>query len=319
MTFSSSVKNELSENIDKARHCQIAELAAIIGQNGSYILRPGGSVMLTMASENIFIIRKAERLLRLAFSIVPQLSVARSREWNGISCALVIRNQEDVDRVLSATKYMLGNGVLLELRLPVDRRVIQAECCKKAYLRGLFLCSGSVNNPARSYHFEISFEDRKRAAQVVELIGSFGIESKITAHKNMSIVYIKEGDLIADVFRVVGAPRSLMEYENARILRSITGDVNRKVNCEMANLAKSVSAGMEQMTDIDLISMRLGLDSLPDSLRKAALIRMEYPEESLAELGNKMDPPVGKSGMNHRFRRLKEIADKLRQGEIEPD
>ena len=312
MTFSSSVKNELSEIIDRARHCQIAELAAIIGQNGSYILRPGGAVVLTMTSENIFLIRKAEQLLRLAFSIVPELTVARSRDWNGISCALVVRDQKEVERVLAATKYMLGNGVLLELRLPVDRRVVQGECCKKAYLRGLFLCSGSVNNPARSYHFEISFEDKKRAVQAVELIGSFGIDAKITAHKNMSVVYIKESDRIADIFRVIGASRSLMEYENARILRSITGDVNRKVNCETANLAKSVNAGMEQISDIELISEKLGLESLPDSLQKAAFARMEYPEESLAELGSKMDPPVGKSGMNHRFRRLKAIADKLR-------
>jgi DNA-binding protein WhiA len=312
MSFSSSVKKELSENIDKARHCRIAELAAIIGQNGSYSFRPGGAVMLTLASENILILRKAEQLLRLAFSIAPELSVSRSKDWNGVYCALIIRDQKDVDRVLSATKYMLGNGVLLELRLPVDRRIIQGECCKKAYLRGLFLCSGSVNNPARSYHFEISFEDRKRASQVVGLLGSFGIEARITAHKNMSIVYIKESDDIADTFRVMGAPRSLMEYENARILRSITGDVNRKVNCETANLAKSVNAGMEQLADIELIRVKQGLDSLPDSLRKAALARMEYPEESLTELGNKMDPPVGKSGMNHRFRRLKAIADKLR-------
>lgn len=313
MTFSSSIKKELARQKDKARHCQLAELAAILGQSGEYGFRDDGSVVLTVSSDkNLLILAKTEELLREAFAIVPEVSVGRSREWTRASYSLVVQDPEDLRRVLRGTKTMLENGVLLELRLPADRRLLQSECCRKAYLRGLFLCSGSVNDPEKSYHLEISFEHPDRAGQVVELLKSFGIDARTTVRKNQTIVYIKESDGIGDVFRIMGAAKGLMDYENARIVRSLMGDVNRKVNCDVANINKVIAAGHTQIEEIRLIQERMGLEKLSDSLREAALARLESPETSLEELGKSMDPPVGKSGMNHRFRRIKMIAEKLR-------
>ena len=311
MTFSSEVKAELASCVDKARHCRLAELAAIIGQSGRYDVQPDGEVILSVESENLLIASTAETLIREAFGIAPEVAVLASKDWRGLSGAVVLNDPADVRRVLRGTKYMLENGVLLELRLPADGRVVQAECCRKAYLRGLFLCSGSISHPEKSYHFEITCEDPGRAAQAAELFMSFDIRAKTTVRKGLHVVYIKESEQIGDALRIIGAPRSLLKFENTRVLRSVKGDVNRQVNCETANLAKSVAASFEQVEDILLIDEKIGLANLPDTLREAAAARLENSDVSLAELGKMMDPPVGKSGMNHRFRRLRALAQSL--------
>ena len=174
------------------------------------------------------------------------------------------------------------------------------------------MAAGSISDPSKSYHFEIVCNAYKQAGQIQKIMESFQMEAKIVERKNHYVVYLKDGSQIVDMLNVMEAYVSLMNLENVRILKEMRNSVNRKVNCETANIGKTVNAAVKQIADIELIRDMMGLDHLPDNLREMALLRLEYPEAALKELGNYLEPPVGKSGVNHRLRKLGEIADKLR-------
>nr|MCR5387982.1 DNA-binding protein WhiA [Lachnospiraceae bacterium] len=184
-------------------------------------------------------------------------------------------------------------------------------CCKRAFLKGAFLVSGSVNNPEKSYHFEIVCKTKERAALLQDILNEFDLDAKTASRGNKILVYLKEGDKIADALGYMGADLSMLSMENTRILKEMRGNVNRVVNCETANIAKVVNASLRQVEDIHFIEEHGGLSQLPDSLRLMAEARLEYPDASLIELGEKLNPPVGKSGVNHRLRRISELAEKL--------
>ncbi|WP_434309542.1 DNA-binding protein WhiA [Hominifimenecus sp. rT4P-3] len=312
MSFSFSAKEELEKHMSNARHCRLAELAAIISACGRVSVRLDGRLFLVIQSESPMVARKAGMLLNCIFHLQPDVSVMGSGDWKKSRVyTLALRHHEDVSRVLQATKFLQENGVLRDLELPVDNRVIQSACCRRAFLRGAFLSSGSISNPQKSYHFEIVCANAGKAGQIQKAMISFDIDAKIVQRKKYHVVYVKESDGIVDLLNIMEAHVSLMELENIRILRGISGSVNRKVNCETANLNKTVSAAVEQVRDIRLIEEKQGLDSLPDNLREMAYIRLEYPDMPLKDLGNLLSPPVGKSGVNHRLRKLKAIAETL--------
>lgn len=185
-------------------------------------------------------------------------------------------------------------------------------CCKRAFLRGAFLCVGSISDPEKSNHLEFVCTNEEMADLLIEYMAEFEIVAKTIRRKKYFVVYLKDGEEIVDLLNVMGAHVSLMEFENQRILKEISNSVNRRVNCETANIAKTVNAATKQVEDIILIRDTSGFGGLPQNLREMAQVRIDYPEASLKELGSYLDPPVGKSGVNHRLRRLSEIADKLR-------
>ncbi len=189
---------------------------------------------------------------------------------------------------------------------------IDRPCCKRAYLRGAFLCVGSVSDPEKSNHLEFVCTKEDEARILTEYMAEFEIVAKTIRRKNHFVVYLKDGEEIVDLLNVMGAHVSLMEFENQRILKEISNSVNRRVNCETANIAKTVNAAAKQVEDIILIRDTSGFGGLPQGLREIAQARIDYPDASLKELGSYLDPPVGKSGVNHRLRKLSEIADKLR-------
>ena len=201
----------------------------------------------------------------------------------------------------------------VEEELSVVRNiVIQETCCKRAFIRGAFLASGSMSDPEKSYHFEIVCATREKAEQIQKIMKYFELDGKIVLRKKSFVVYLKEGSQIADVLNVMEAHVALMEFENVRILKDMRNTVNRKVNCETANINKTVSAAVKQIDDIRYIQETKGLDKLPEGLKDMALTRLTYPEASLKELGSLLTPPVGKSGVNHRLRKLSEMAEELR-------
>lgn len=181
----------------------------------------------------------------------------------------------------------------------------------KAALRDAFLSSGTMSDPEKSYHFEIVCENMEETERVTSIMRDFSLVPKVTERKLHHVVYLKEADEIADMLRILGAARSLMEFENIRILKEMRSSVNRRVNCETANINKTVDAAMKQLRDIRRIEERKGLSELPASLREMAEIRISHPEASLTELGEFFHPPIGKSGVNHRLRKLAQIAEGL--------
>ncbi|MCR5266944.1 MAG: DNA-binding protein WhiA [Lachnospiraceae bacterium] len=274
MSFSGNVKEELAAVTGHPRHCQIAELAALY-----FFLKEPAEQGISLQTENEAVRRKYFTLIKKTFNIDNALC------------------KEEEKQILSA---IYGPSLL------------QKSCCRRAYLRGAFLAAGSVSDPEKSYHMEIVCQSKERADEIRELLGTFEIEAKQVVRKNHYVVYLKEGSQIVDTLNVIGAHVALMDFENSRILKDMRNSVNRRVNCETANIGKTVSASVRQAKDIELVMQSEHYKELPDTLKEMAKIRLHNPNVSLKELGELMDPPIGKSGVNHRLRKLSEIADKLR-------
>lgn len=301
MSFSGEVKKELSAAVGTARHCRIAELSAIIAFAGR-LSAEGGKIQLKLETGNDYLKEKYRLLLSLLFSIEQA-----PEELTG----------EAVYKILESVKVWDRQKGRFRNMETADGLLIQQTCCKRAFIRGAFLASGSISDPDKSYHFEIVCNTIEQARQLQTVISSFEIDARIVARKKNQVVYVKEGAHIVDLLNIMEAHVSLMNLENVRILKEMRNFVNRQVNCETANISKSVNAAVRQIEDICYIRDRMGFESLPDHLKEIALLRLEYPDVPLKELGTYLNPPVGKSGVSHRLRRISEIAEKM--GEGDPD
>lgn len=313
MSFSGDIKDELSRQANPARHCQIAELAALISICGSIIITSRNEYRLKIQTENLAVARKFFTLVRKTFNIEADISNRRNMSRKSSLYSVVVKRHEDALRILQATKLLEEQESGMEEIHIVNPIVIQQTCCKRAFLRGVFLAAGSISDPTKSYHFEIVCNAEKMAVQMTQLLSTFSIEAKIVPRKKTFVVYVKEGSQIVDILNIMGAHIALMNLENVRILKEMRNTVNRKVNCETANINKTVSAAVKQIEDITYLQETIGLEKLPEGLQETALMRLSHPEASLKELGELLTPPVGKSGVNHRLRRLGETADKVRQ------
>jgi hypothetical protein len=293
MSFSSEVKEELSRHVGKSRHCQIAELAALLAFDGS-LAGEGKTLRLELQTENDLLREKYQMLLNELFGM---------KEAEGTV----------EEKVLKAVKMWDTTEEKPQMTDTVHALLLQQSCCRRAFIRGAFLARGSISDPNKSYHFEIVCQTMGQAKQLQECINSFDMDAKIVDRKKSQVVYLKEGAQIVDMLGIMEAHVALMNLENVRILKEMRNSVNRKVNCETANISKTVNAAVKQLEDIEYIRQTAGLDSLPDNLKEIALLRLEYPDATLGELGTYLQPPVGKSGVNHRLRRISTIAETLRE------
>ena len=313
MSFSGKVREELAGNISSARHCRIAELAAFIGMCGTIAVNSFDQYSIKIHSENFLVARKVFTLIEKTFNIKVDVSIRRNIKRQNATYSVVVRQHEDAVRILQAVKMIGGNADYISDIRPFSPLVLQQTCCRRAFLRGAFQASGSMSAPSKSYHFEIVCNSPAAAGQIQEIMDGFGLDAKIVQRKKAYVVYLKEGSRIVDVLNVMEAHIALMELENVRILKEMRNTVNRKVNCETANINKTVSAAVKQVEDITYLRDTVGFEHLPDNLAEAALARLEHPDATLKELGETLDPPVGKSGINHRLRRLSEMAEKVKQ------
>lgn len=292
MSFSGEVKEELAAYISPARHCQLAELAALIHFGGR--LTEDGLHLRLENMENETVARKCFTLLKKTYNIDN------------------VMREEDEKKILQALHMYDSEHHIISMDTPVSSILIKNSCCARSYLRGAFLCVGSMSDPNKSYHLEFVCNRQEQACQLCGIIQEFQIDAKIIKRKRYYVVYLKEGTGIVDLLNVMGAHLSLMNLENLRIVKEMRNSINRRVNCEAANITKTVNAASKQIEDILLIKERYGFENLPDSLRQMAEVRLENPEAALKELGEYLDPPVGKSGVNHRLRKLSEIAEHMR-------
>ncbi len=303
LSFSSEMKEELSLQINNSRHCRLAELSALIEFLNVCYVNDNKENGLKLVTENYFVIKKCFTLIKKAFNIVTDI-----QEKNNASYSIYIENSEDASRILQAIKFGETNS-----------SVTSNSCCKRAYLRGAFLSGGTFSNPEKFYQLEIVSPNQKLAIKVQNMIKSFNIDAKIVERKKHFVVYIKDGEGIAEILSIMEAHVSLMKFENVRIVREMRGSINRKVNCETANINKTVSASIKQIEDINFIKQRAGLSVLPEGLLQIAELRLKNPDTSLKDLGEMHNPPVGKSGVNHKFRKITEIADLLRNSDCKED
>lgn len=307
MSFSGEVKEELAGHVSSSRHCQLAELSAIICFLGRVEADGESGIRLGLQTENEAVLRKCFTLLKKTFNIDKGASQSVREEGKGHTYVTLTEDSGEADKILQAIKMKGSYG-----RKEVNPLLIKNACCKRAFLRGAFLCIGSMSDPEKSYHLEFVCTYKESAEQLRELIQGFEIDAKIVVRKKYYVVYLKEGTGIVDLLNIMEAHISLMNFENYRIVKEVRNSINRKVNCETANITKTVNASSKQIEDILLIRERYGFQNLPDNLKETAEIRLEYPDATLKELGQILSPTVGKSGMNHRLRKLSEIADRLR-------
>lgn len=312
LTFSGKVKEELARHWNGSKHCQIAELTAIISMCGKVMIDSRDRYLVKVRTENISVARKCFTLLEKTFNIEAESLVSMNKSKGNITYTVIVKQHEDAMKLLQATRLVNEKGEISEELSTSRNMIVRKNCCKRAFLRGAFLASGSMSHPEKSYHIEMVCASRAKADQIQTLINSFELDAKVILRKKSYVVYLKEGSQIVDLLNIMEAPVALMEMENVRILKEMRNSVNRKVNCETANINKTVSAAAKQADDIRLIQEEMGLDNLPEGLREIAELRLAYPDATLKELGDLLTEPLGKSGVNHRLRKLSEIAEDMR-------
>lgn len=313
MSFSGEVKEELSRQIPPSRHCCVAEITAILSCAGELVKNRTGSYSLKVHTENLTVARKYFMLIKKTFQVETEVLVKRNVSLKkSKNYFIYIRSQHDVEKVLKATKFLREDKELQEEFIP-SHLVTQNTCCKRAFIRGVFLAAGSVTDPSKTYHFEIVATSREKAEYIAQIMRSFDIDAKIITRKKYFVVYVKEGAQIVDLLNIMEAHIALMNLENVRILKEMRNSINRQVNCETANINKTVVAATKQIDDIIYIRDMVGLGDLPEGLEEVARLRIEQPDASLKELGALLNPSLGKSGVNHRLRRISKIADSLRE------
>lgn len=302
MSFSQQVKTELMRRLPASRHCQIAMLTALICTTGQIAIDDKSRLRLHFLCEQEELGRVCEGLLNKIFGFASPDEPAQV--YKVLETVKLLRLTEDI--------LKRRRRVLDEKCLRWDGIVITRSCCKRAFLKGIFLANGSVNNPEKAYHLEMVFRSQWMAQEVCVILRDMDIEGKLVQRKKYHVVYIKDGSMIVDFLNIIGAPLALMEMENVRILKDVKNLVNRRVNCETANINKTVSASRKQIEDIRLIETCMGFQKLAEPLRQLAELRLAEPDASLKELGEMLNPPVTKSGVNHRLRKLSQIANDLK-------
>jgi DNA-binding protein WhiA len=313
MSFSGEVKEELVKHTGSARHCLLAELAAIMTACGYVSVAENGEMALFLQTENELVVRKCFTILKKAFNIDTDILVGvPDKHENGRIYKPFLDQQREVRSILMALRMLDEAGHLRKTEEGVNPMLVRNSCCKRAFLRDSFLCIGSMSDPRKSYHLEYVCSCEKHAEDLQGLLKTFDIEAKMVRRKKYFVVYLKEGSEIVDLLNVMEAHVSLMNLENLRIYKEMRNSVNRRVNCEAANITKTVTAASKQTEDIIYIQKHYGFNNLQDNLRQMAEVRLQYPEATLQELGHFLDPPVGKSGVNHRLRKLSELADRIR-------
>ncbi|MDI3328397.1 MAG: DNA-binding protein WhiA [Alicyclobacillaceae bacterium] len=308
MSFASQTKKELTGTVGK-KCCKRAELSALIRLNGS-LNGPPNRLVLDVTTENAAIARRIYTLLKEVSGVPAEVLVRKKMRLKKNNIYMV-----RVSRGAAAVLEGLGIGWDgAGLRSEVPDALLQQDCCRRAYMRGAFLAAGSVNNPeGSSYHLEITFHDLPHCRGFLRLMEGYDLGGRVIERKKGYVVYLKEGEKIVEFLNLIGAHQALLRFEDVRILKGMRNQVNRLVNCETANLNKTIQAAVRQIENIRLLERTIGLENLPPKLREVAELRLRHPEINLQELGAMLGGGVTKSGVNHRLRKLDEWARRVRE------
>ncbi len=311
MSFASETKKELT-NLELKPCCVKAELAALIRMNGSLSFS-NRHIVLDIQTENAAIARRIYTLIKRQYEVTVELLVRKKMRLKKNN-VYIVRLNENARGILEDLDILGENFTFIR---HISKDLVKKKCCRRSYIRGAFLAGGSVNNPeTSSYHLEIFSLYKEHNDSLCELMNTFQLNSKTLERKKGFITYLKEAEKITEFLNVIGAHQALLRFEDVRIVRDMRNSVNRLVNCETANLNKTIGAALRQVENIKYIDERIGLDALPDKLREIARLRVEYQDVTLKELGEMVSSgTISKSGINHRLRKLDEIAEQLRLGQ----
>ncbi|SHG53326.1 hypothetical protein SAMN02745221_00419 [Thermosyntropha lipolytica DSM 11003] len=310
MSFSQEVKNELTRVMPDKMCCQKAELAAFLAAAAT-IRKEKEEVFLRIETESASSARKVFLLIKRTSPWQPAVRMENKKRFNKERIYVVnvpLKTPEDY-AFLNAFWPLDSRGEIKGRK--VIKEMVSRNCCRRSYMRGIFLSRGFISRPEEQYHLEITLPEEGMAGEVQKILQKLGLEAKKVERKNMPVLYIKDSEKIGDFLRIIGASKALLHYENVRIIKSMRNDINRQVNCETANLTKTIDASMRQIELLERLKKEKGFNILSPPLRELALLRLEYPDLSLKELGEMLDPPLSKSGVAYRMRKLEKTAEDL--------
>lgn len=313
MSFSMDTKNELAHVMPEKKCCMLAEIAGFIRMCGSIRLAGGGKFRIVTTTENPAVARHYKTLIKDYFGIDAALEVGQGNTLKKGRAYLITIGPEDLsEQILRETGILMVKEGMNYISDGIYDGLIRTKCCRKACLRGIFLAAGTITDPEKSYHLEFSCSSQILAGDVKKLINSFvDLRAKVSARKKNYAVYVKEAEQIIDILAIMGAHSQIFAFEDVRITKEIRNKANRINNCDNANIDKTLQAAEKQLAWIRKIQDTKGLRFLPDKLYDVAVLRLDHPEATLQELADMMDPPMKKSGINNRFRKIQELAEKL--------
>lgn len=318
MSFASETKNELARIEPEKKCCMLAEISGFLRVAGSIGLVGFGKFKIIITTDNPAVARHYKKLIQDYFGIETKLeigegkAVGKSRSSKKFSYSITIDADNRSEQILRETGILLvreGNNYISD---GIYSGIVRTKCCKKAYLRGVFMGAGTMSDPEKGYDLEFVLETATMAADLKKLINSFvDLSCKVTERRGKHVVYMKKADYISDMLAIMGASSQVFSMEETRIKKEMVGSARRMSNCDSANMDRSIEASMKHIEAIKKIQETKGLASLPETLREAAELRLEHPDISIAALGELCDPPMKKAGINKRLMRIQEIASKL--------
>ena len=311
MSFSSELKEELSKiSNHKNECCKLSELAGYLITNCN-VVKENGEFILKMTTENSSAIRRVYNAFKNLYNIEPVTNVANQVMNKEMLFELVVKDKMDLQKIFQNTLINIDSN--LQIVVDDNQKIKEKECCKKAFLRGVFMGGGSITTPESANHLEIVLSNVQNANFINSILHDLDINAKIIKRKKMTVIYVKDSEAISNFLILIGSNKGTLTFEQTRVEKEYRNNMNRKINCEVANMDKIAVAASRQLNDILLIKKAKRFEELSDDIKKVAKLREEYPEASLEKIGEMLEPKLSKAGVSHRFKKIKMLADELRE------
>ena len=314
MSFASDTRAEIARELPAERCCARSEFTAALLAAGGIGFMGKDRYSLSLVTEDAPVARHFFALLKRHFGVSCEIRTLRAGNLNARVRYQVIVPEEAVRPLLEEMRLLDAN-YLFNIRTQPAEELFKFSCCRTAFLKGAFLMCGAVSNPEREYHLEFASPNMDFAESVLTMLKYFEIPAKNINRKTKNVVYLKSGEQISSALTLLGASNAVLKFENVRVQKDVRNHINRQINCDTSNINRLLQSAEAKLRDIRYIDEQIGLDRLPAGLRQIAEARVNNPDASLAGLGDLLTPPLSKSGVNTRLRRLSDIADKLRRGE----
>ncbi len=317
MSFTTDVKDELSRVEPECKTCSKAMLAALVKSHGTLNIVGGGNYSVKFATDNAWIARFALEQFKVIYNLDTSLTYRRSVLHNTRNYLIELTSGKNLEKalvdmgILNAPKADKSKGVA-SISHGIKKDFKSKDCCAASYLRGAFLGSGYVSEPTGDFHFEISVDRKSQATDMQRILSKKNIKAGVCPRRNSFLLYIKSGQGIADFMAFTGAHKCALKLENTRVSKQIANQINRQTNAEIANSKRTVEAAYNQIVMIKKVTKHYGLEKIPPALKEFMALRVKYHDVSLSELGNLADPPISKSAINGRLRRLEKMANSIK-------
>lgn len=310
MSFSSELKEELSKiSNHKNECCKLAELAGYLITNCD-VVKVNREFILKMTTESISAIKRVYNAFKNLYDIEPVTNIARQVPNKEMLFELAVIDKMDLQKIFENTLINIDSN--LQIIIDDGGKIKEKECCKKAFIRGVFMGGGSITSPEAGNHLEIVLNSVQNANFINSILHDLGINAKIIKRKKMTVIYLKDSETISNFLILIGSNKGTLEYEQTRVIKEYRNNMNRKINCEVANMDKIAVAASKQLNDIMLIKKMKKFEELPEEIKNVAILREKYPEANLEKIGEMLEPKLSKAGVSHRFKKIRMLADELR-------